>query len=303
MSDYLRRVATSAARKATTARPAGSAPPLLPPSMAWLAPLQEAPSSDEPFVKPTISPRQDTFESSTQETAAPSSSDETAAEANTEPRGAQAVRPAIAANIKAPFTVQLPKTLRPVAHTQAIHTERSANQALPSSTQPTSAHVPTAAITPARNEQSNQQLVQASEQIEASEQMATTPGEEARVTSAAPVQLTSAVPVQSRARETSTSAVPPAEPELLNVPQHEAPMTAAAHIALPPQPAPIVRLPPALSDASAQRQMPRITVGRLEVLVNNHPPASAASPPAPRPPSNGTEPFERRYLDRFRLRP
>lgn len=290
MSDYLRRVATSAARKATAVRPAGSAPALLPLSPAWLGPLPEAASSDEPFVKPSTSPEQDTVEPSSQETDAPSPLNETVVGALTQPRGAQDVRPARAANIKAPFTVQLPKTLLPLSHTQSMHTERPTKQAPPLPTQP--AHPPAAAAaTPAHNAQGNQQ-----EPVEAGEQAAASPGAKARATNAAPTP--------PRAEEMSTSAVPPAEAELPHAPRPAASVTAAAHDALPPQPAPLVRLPPSLSDATAQRQPPRITVGRLEVLVNNHPPAAAAAhPPTPRPTSRGTEPFERRYLDRFRLRP
>jgi hypothetical protein len=61
-----------------------------------------------------------------------------------------------------------------------------------------------------------------------------------------------------------------------------------------------VHVPPVISSVTKQEQS-RITIGSLEVLVNNHP---RVTPSRPTPTPSRTErlSLEKRYLDRFRLR-
>jgi hypothetical protein len=73
------------------------------------------------------------------------------------------------------------------------------------------------------------------------------------------------------------------------------------HAAEPsPPPAPPVHLPPVTSNATRQEQS-RVSIGSLEVLVNNQPRVPTARP-APAPSRSERLNLEKRYLDRFRLR-
>lgn len=66
---------------------------------------------------------------------------------------------------------------------------------------------------------------------------------------------------------------------------------------IPARPAAPATAPP----ASAKRQG-RITIGQIDVQVNNHPPAPTTNPPPPAR-SLTSDILEKRYLDRFPLRP
>jgi hypothetical protein len=61
-----------------------------------------------------------------------------------------------------------------------------------------------------------------------------------------------------------------------------------------------VHVPPVAGSTPRQEQS-RITIGSLEVLVNNHPRVTPARP-APAPSRTESLNLEKRYLDRFRLR-
>jgi hypothetical protein len=94
------------------------------------------------------------------------------------------------------------------------------------------------------------------------------------------------------------------------------PPPALDHPASQPEPTPNSAPPPspALSPAepavvapqlvgSPPRKEARISIGRLDVQVNNHPPAPPPVRTAPPVTGNAPDALERRYLDRFRLKP
>jgi len=66
-----------------------------------------------------------------------------------------------------------------------------------------------------------------------------------------------------------------------------------------PPPATPVHLPQAIG--TIRQEQPRISIGSLEVLVNNHP-RIPTTRPAPAPSRSEKLNLEKRYLDRFRLR-
>jgi len=67
----------------------------------------------------------------------------------------------------------------------------------------------------------------------------------------------------------------------------------------PPSPLP-VHVPP-VAGSTARQEQSRITIGSLEVLVNNHPKVTSARPAPILSRTEGLN-LEKRYLDRFRLR-
>jgi hypothetical protein len=123
-------------------------------------------------------------------------------------------------------------------------------------------------------------------------------------------------PDRAFARERTAASAPPpgapdAEPErrsLALLPPGA--QRAAAEPRFPPgeppqaRPAAPTRLaePPGSAGGGAGGRQTRITIGRLDVQVHNRPPQPPSRPPTPAGPSPG-DILERRFLDRFRLRP
>src|SRR5262249_33621357 len=76
-----------------------------------------------------------------------------------------------------------------------------------------------------------------------------------------------------------------------------------SHAVEPLHPAALpVPVPPVVVGSPVKQEQSRISIGSLEVLVNNHPPVAPASPPTSISLLNEKANLERRYLDRFRLR-
>jgi len=69
-----------------------------------------------------------------------------------------------------------------------------------------------------------------------------------------------------------------------------------------PQPALATQLPPVPVAGANRKAEPRLSIGHLEVMVNNHPAADPVQQRGSPPPRSAAANLERRYLDRFRLR-
>jgi hypothetical protein len=66
---------------------------------------------------------------------------------------------------------------------------------------------------------------------------------------------------------------------------------------MPTQQAPLASVP-----VSSSGRQSRITIGQIDVQVNNHPPAPASAPPSPGASPFSSDTWEGRFLSRFALK-
>jgi hypothetical protein len=278
MANYLERVAFSAARKAAVAKPPSSGPPVMPAGREFLPSGQDTFAADEDEFVGASAPEK--ANKPVAETDAIPSATPTV---EAEPAPKPATTPVSLKN-EAPFTVHLPKTLRPIA---AEKVPPSVPEA------PTSDRV--APAEPPR-------IVERSEPVEVVQSVQTREAvlDKPPVT---PSVRSEAEPVVKKIyEETVVAEPPPVAPRVREVVRNKIISTTSAieplTVAAEPRQAPAV----VVGGGIASRPEPsRISIGQFEVLVNNQPPTAPAKPPAAAPVQSSNH-LERRYLDRFRLR-
>ncbi len=291
MANYLERVASSAGRRAAAAKPPVSGPPVLPAGRDFsIAPADPFASDEEQFVESmeTLAPAR--TEKRTGVPPAPEIEPKTTASHDAtltapvepEPRPRTAVE---RLSSESPFTVRLPRTLRPSSTPQVP---------------------PTTAVEPPRE----RPRVRASttvgpEDLTIREQpeplVRSDDADVNRTTEPIKTEADATPYVADRAEEHQAVRTEPTLSGTTPIPRVDRVDGPARHSAEPsPPPALPVHLPPVVNNAARQDQS-RISIGSLEVLVNNHPRVNTVRPATP-PSRTERLNLEKRYLDRFRLR-
>lgn len=270
MANYLERVASSASRRAAIARPPNSGPPVLPPGKD-LSPAIDDPfaSDQDQFLDPVETPApapalsaEIKSETTEESETAPAQTPKSVSSAAPKPRP-----PHERLTSQAPFTFSVPRTLRPINTANEPPREHAAT---PVESADTDINEVTAApVTTVRPEP----LV------------VTEPTEEHQAPTPRPVHT----PVHTEA----TAPLPQVE-RIDGPPRQQIVAEPSPPSALP------VHVPP-VAGTTPRPEQSRITIGSLEVLVNNHPRVTPARP-APAPSRSESLNLEKRYLDRFRLR-
>ncbi len=278
MANYLERVASSAGRRTTTARPPNSGPPLLPAGRDFSLAVEDPFASDgdqflEPFETsaPAVSAeitspkRGITDESENIPTQAPKSV--SSAVPKTPPPQERLSR-------EAPFTVSVPRTLRPISTVNVPPT------------------VPNEPPHERPRVQEPQPLVPSSvSDVKEVVQSVTSEADTPTPTVAGPTEEHQA-PLPTTVASSEATPIPRVErvdqPRGLVVAEPSPPSALPVHV-------------PPVSGSTPRQEQSRITIGSLEVLVNNHPRVTPARP-APAPSRTESLNLEKRYLDRFRLR-
>lgn len=294
MANYLERVASSAGRRAAIARPPSSGPPLLPGALPVPAEGLFPSDTDESFEASSHDRRESSRPEERAEVKPPSPVEVPLTARMTEPRDdvpppeAKPRASHESLSSEPPFTVHLPKTLRPLSASK-VPPPSAHEQPLPRAPLPAS--------------------TEAGPRLSGLE-----------VTHSAEVDTT-APPVETKGPDTERDNEPPARQQ----PLREAVATpiktdAAVSETLPvprvhddgrqmhsdsvepsPRASSPVHLPPVAAGSAPRPEQSRITIGSLEVMVNNRPPVTP-SRPAAMPSRSEQLNLEKRYLDRFRLR-
>jgi len=280
MANYLERVASSAGRKAAVAKPPSSGPPVLPAGRDFLPHGQElfSSSDDEPFAGGVVDKAGKPQRSGSEEskTATPRAG----STVNVEPPPGPTASTVSLKN-DSPFTVHLPKTLRPVS------------QEKPSA--PVDAEPPP--IPAPRFEASRSLGVEPNE---------TRSDDERPASSATPGSVDHWPTGEAVVEEFEMKpATPEPRPAAFREPEVTAKRTSTPPGTRSDGPLPVAmpKQTPAVVVGSASRPEPsRISIGEFEVIVNNHPVVQPVRPPAAAPRQSNNANLERRYLDRFRLR-
>ena len=320
MANYLERVASSAARRAAVAKPPTSGPPLLPAKDLSLPvegslPHYEADSFEAAAPgapEKRESPRSEKLSqvapaiNKTARTEAPKPRHD--AVARVEPL-ARPARPALARqeplSSEAPFTVHLPKTLRPLADNNI--------QATVENEQPqprrTPALIPTKEIAAEFSNVDEPRAAVPRSSDSVAEQPATFAGEETHVRpddkANEAAQLVDE-PRPAPVKQSPVHVVVP-EPVVLADAEERLIQVPAQHVSARNEPVPAAALPvqlpsPVAAGSQRRQEQSRVHIGSLEVTVNNHPPAIPARTARPISLQNDQTNLERRYLDRFRLK-
>jgi len=288
MANYLERVAASAGRRATSARPPNSGPPVLPASRDF-APAVEDPfaSDQDQFLEPL-------------ETSAPARPEESAEIASPKRAVAEESK-TITPQVPKSASSAVPKT-HPPSH-ERLSSDAPFTVTVPRTLRPTStAHTPSTTLTePSTTKEEPAPIIPPTD-VEAKEVNQSVVTETATVL---PKPTVTAIPEEHQALIPTPRAIDVSEtmpiPRVDHVdgPPRPSPRPAVAEPS-PPLAAPI-RVPPVTSNNTARQDQSRISIGSLEVLVNNHPKVTTARP-APAPSRSESLNLEKRYLDRFRLR-
>ena len=271
MPNYLERVASSASRRAAIAKPPVSGPPVLPLSRDFSI------ASDEQQFSETL------------ETSAPdlaSTPQPQAKEETRTTRDATLVAPLEPKpqprlsherlSTDSPFTVHVPRTLRPLS---------TSNVPTPPADEPPRVRASTTIRREELTINKEPAPVVHSADPDVTTESATTPAQ-------------SNPSVADQAQSPVTVHTEAAAPVVVPIPRVDVPPRYSTEPS--PPPAMPVHLPPATSNATRQDQS-RVHIGSLEVLVNNHPPINPLRR-APAPSRTESLNLEKRYLDRFRLR-
>jgi hypothetical protein len=315
MANYLERIATSAGRRATLAKPPASGPPLLPAKDLSLANAPTLVGDNDELFDLRNQSEPETHESSGPET--PSNVTTSLSQTHEVEPGTTKPHDALPSRVKPvaktaaspeslsrepPFTVHLPKTLRPSSDTKLqplVESEQQrsgAPSSVPAKAGPAEFTIdekPTPVVPSSDSE--------VKESLTSEERSSGRPGAE----TAGPVNEDRPAPVRQIVRPTQTEVVVPEPLPVRQVDEgpNKVPAHSTSHRAEPLPPAALpVHVPPTVVGSSARQEPSRISIGSLEVVVNNHPPVAPARPPASTPLQNEKANLERRYLDRFRLR-
>lgn len=278
MANYLERVASSAGRRAAIAKPPNSGPPVLPAGRDF-SPAAEDPfaSDQDQFLAPARAGEiasTPNLEIGEESKTTPSQDPKSMASAVPKPRPLQE-----RLSNESPFTVSLPRTLRPI-------TTGNVPSLVPS--EPLRARSSKTVKSESRIEQEPVPIVRSTDSH-------VKEGEESVITEVRSTVADSTDEHQGPVPQTIATEIRP----IPRVAQSDG--LSRQTVAEPsPPPALPVQVPPAAGSTTRQEQA-RITIGSLEVLVNNHP---KVAPARPAPPPSQTEGLnlEKRYLDRFRLR-
>ncbi len=298
MANYLERVASSAGRRAAIAKPPASGPPVLPAGRDFsIAPEAPFASDEEPFVESleTLAParsekRAEAPSAPGVEVAGESKTTATpeatlAAPVEPEPKPRTSVG---RLSSESPFTVHVPRTLRPTATPKVPPTTADEPPPERPRVRTSTTIGPEEFRTKAEPEPVVNSAVREVKESVTEEPFATTPTP--RVAASVEEHQT---PVPVRTEATLSDATPIPRVDRVDGP--------ARHSAEPsPPPAVPVQLPPVVNNAAREDQS-RISIGSLEVLVNNHPRVTTVRP-ATTPSRSERLNLEKRYLDRFRLR-
>jgi hypothetical protein len=299
MANYLERVASSAGRRAAVAKPPASGPPVLPAGRDFSITPADPFASEEQFVESleTLAPARTDKRADVPSTPKIEVAEESRTPAMPDAAVATPVEPEPKPSTsverlssESPFTVRLPRTLRPSATPQVPPTipdgPPRARPRVRASTTVGPEEI-TIGEQPAPLVRSDDSDVSRTEEP----READTPARLApRVT--APIEEHQApVPVHTEATLSDITPIP-------RVDRVDGP---AKHSAEPSPPSALpVHLPPVVNNSARQDQS-RISIGSLEVLVNNHPRVTTIRP-ATTPSRSERLNLEKRYLDRFRLR-
>src|SRR5215217_3635331 len=297
MANYLQRVASSAARRAAIAKPPASGPPLLPGGKDVSMPTEGlfpsdteqfpgASTHDEPERRELSQPeeRVEITPSSKVEAAGDSMTPDTRSrrvEPQPKPRASQELL-----SSEPPFTVHLPKTLRPVS---------AARVAPPIADEQPRRRAPSPAATEGGPASSEPDVTHsASLEIDTTAPRVRTPaGVDSPDADHNPTALRS---IKTAPAVFETTPVPVVD-------RNDGPTKVPPHREEPvPPPALPVQLPPVVVGSAARQEQSRISIGSLEVMVNNQPPVTPPSQPAATASRSEKLNLEKRYLDRFRLR-
>ena len=298
MANYLERVASSAGRRAAIAKPPASGPPVLPAGRDFsIAPGDPFASDAEQFVEtsetlaPVRTAERAAIPSAPKVEVAPESkatatSNETLdTPVEPEPKPRTSVE---RLSSESPFTVRLPRTLRPsatppVPPTTAVEPPAPQPRVRASTTvgpqEFTIEAEPAPLVHPA-----DSNVNKAKEQAEAE-----------------PITTGPTPRVAASVEEHQAPVKPRTEPDTTPIPRVDRVDGPARQSAEPSPPTALpVHVPPVVNN-SARPEQSRISIGSLEVLVNNHPRVTTVRPAA-QPSRTERLNLERRYLDRFRLR-
>ena len=305
MANYLERVASSAGRRAAVAKPPASGPPVLPPGRdISIAAVDPFAGDEEQFVEtietrtPLRTEERVEFPAAAKvespkerKTAATQNETLTAAvEPQPKPRPVQE-----RLSSDSPFTVSVPRTLRPgvTPKVPPMAEEQPREPQPPRASTTVGPEEFTIAGEPAPVVRSTEPVVNEISEPVAAEADTTgfTPQPKQVVGNRADEHQ---APVRTEAALTDAAPAP-------RVDRVDGPARFALQPAEPsPPPASPVHLPPVAASTSRPEQS-RISIGSLEVLVNNHPRATPVQPAAA-PSRSESLNLEKRYLDRFRLR-
>ncbi len=301
MANYLERVASSAGRRAAVAKPPTSGPPVLPAGRDFsIAPADPFASDEEQFVEAVETHAPARTEPRAEIASAPKSE---ISEEATAPQVTTSVaphepkpnpRPPLERlSSEPPFTVHVPRTLRPsvapqVPQDPADRPLREQTKTRESTTvgpvESTIGEEPTPIVHSTESDVSeiNQSVTAQANTTELTPQPKPSVAETTR---------------KHQPVHTETTLLPDTTP-IPRVDRVDGPPKYSAEPS--PPPAMPVHLPPIAANAARQEQS-RISIGSLEVLVNNHPRIPTVRPAAA-PSRTERLNLEKRYLDRFRLR-
>ena len=299
MANYLERVASSAGRRAALSKPQMSVPPLLPAGNQLLSAEDSLPA-DNPFfeetshaqaARPGSSPANNLAETPrfqneklglVAEAGSAKLPDVSATRSQTSDNSAPSTS-------DAPFTIHLPKTLRPA----------SAN-----STQPVAKEEPRGDAAALTRAQPAAARATADEEVSPVAQSAALVIKEFEPSKA----RTDRLPARPEAQAADTSTVDTDKrqtPAFAPVPGDGPNISPLPSITRQPEPLSAglpIQIPPVIVPNAGRQERSRVSIGLLEVMVNNQPPVAPVGPPAQPPLQNGKANLARRYLDRFALR-
>lgn len=301
MANYLERVATSAGRRAAIAKPPASGPPVLPAGRDFsVAPGDPFASDEEQFVETSetlapartqerpVVPYAPKVEVAPESKATATLNETLDTPVEPEPKPQTSVE---RLSSESPFTVRLPRTLRPSAAPQvppAIADEPP--RVLPrvrASTTVGPKEITIGAEPEPLVHATDSNINKPKEQAEAEPG---TTGPTPRV-SASVEEYKAPIPARAEPALSDTTPIP-------RVDRVDGPAKQSAEPS--PPPALPVHVPPVVNNSARQEQS-RVHIGSLEVLVNNHPRVTTVRPAAA-PSRTERLSLEKRYLDRFRLR-
>ena len=286
MANYLERVASSAGRRAAIAKPPSSGPPLLPGALPLPVEGLFPSDADQSFEASSHERREplppeeraEIKPPALVEVPRPSEPREDVHPPEPKPRASQE-----SLSSEPPFTVHLPKTLRPVSASTVpppvAHEQPPPRAPLPAST----------VVGP---------ITSGLEVTHSAEVDTTVPPVETKAPDTDrgnKRQAPAATPIKTEAAVSETLPVP-------RVHHEDGPLVQPDRVEPSPRASSPVHLPPVVAGTPARQEQSRITIGSLEVMVNNHPPVTPSRPPAAAASRSEQLNLEKRYLDRFRLR-
>lgn len=284
MANYLERVAASAGRRATSARPPNSGPPVLPASRDFSLAVEDPFASDQDqFLEPfeTPAPARSVEIASTPKL---EGTEESRTTATQDPKSVASAVPKTPPpherlSSDAPFTVSVPRTLRP---TSTVNVPPTVPNELPQ----------------------EQPRVQASS-VEPQPLVPSTVSDVKDEVQSVTSEADTPAPAVADPTEKHQAPIPKtvASSETTPIPRVERVDRQPGLVVTEPSPPPAlpVHVPPAANSSTTRQEQSRISIGSLEVLVNNHSKVTTTRP-APAPSRSESLNLEKRYLDRFRLR-